>query len=482
MVRQAALGLAHIDACGLVHRDLKPSNLMLAEDGTVKILDLGLARLERSPWEDEDEPTQAGYLLGTADFVSPEQVTDPHAADVRSDMYSLGCTLFKLLAGHAPFGGGQQNTVTSKLYAHRHVDPPRIRQLRPEVPQAVAGLIDQLLEKDPHQRLARPLALAEALAPFCEGASPAALVRRAYERGDIEGIPVPHPSRTPPPADGSTQPPGRTPTPRGLAVAAANSRWRWVLGIASALAVVAIAVAAAVGLPGRDSTNPPTAPPIQPLVNTGGNSAPGSGTGEIDLSGTLDEIRWEGYLSSPPARYDRDLRMLELRSNSFQLIKLGDHSGEPATVEVTIRQSPWHGDAGLFFGYRLAPHPGQPAVATFQLIHFKHFEGNTPTLQLGRQPAFLGVNPTQLRTVGGRILTVPHPQQTDLRLRVRFGKNTCDEITLDGKPIPELTVAKVNGAFAEADYRGPWGLYSAQTTTHHDPTWFGNLVLTPLEK
>src|SRR5262249_33340942 len=113
-IRQAAEGLRHAAERGLVHRDIKPSNLLLSQQdggpGMVKILDMGLARLH-TPDEAEEAAsttalTQEGAVMGTADYISPEQATNAHRVDIRSDLYSLGCTFYFLLTGQAPFPGG----------------------------------------------------------------------------------------------------------------------------------------------------------------------------------------------------------------------------------------------------------------------------------------------------------------------------------------------------------------------------------------
>src|SRR5262249_33677503 len=104
LVRQAALGLQHAHEQGLVHRDVKPSNLLLTTAGVVKVLDLGLARLCAAGPAGE-ALTSATQLMGTPDYMAPEQLLDSHAVDARTDLYSLGCTLYHLLAGDPPFGG-----------------------------------------------------------------------------------------------------------------------------------------------------------------------------------------------------------------------------------------------------------------------------------------------------------------------------------------------------------------------------------------
>ena len=102
LIRQAALGLQAIHEHGLIHRDIKPSNLMLFRQGQLKILDLDLARFRAEPLE-AGEMTAIGETIGTAEYIAPEQVADSHGVDIRADIYSLGCTMFRLLTGRRPF-------------------------------------------------------------------------------------------------------------------------------------------------------------------------------------------------------------------------------------------------------------------------------------------------------------------------------------------------------------------------------------------
>ncbi len=129
LVRQAALGLHYLHQRGLVHRDVKPSNLMRTSDGTVKVLDLGLARW-RMDAEAGHSLTGAGRVMGTPDFLAPEQVEDTAAAEARADLYGLSGTLFYLLTGRVPFA--EYKSLFSKLEAHRSAPPPEVRTLRPE--------------------------------------------------------------------------------------------------------------------------------------------------------------------------------------------------------------------------------------------------------------------------------------------------------------------------------------------------------------
>jgi formylglycine-generating enzyme required for sulfatase activity/serine/threonine protein kinase len=159
LVRQAALGLQYLHERGLVHRDLKPSNLMRTPSGMVKMLDLGLARLRSTTIT--DHLTGPNRIIGTPDYLAPEQADNAATADIRADLYSLGATLFYLLTGKPPFA--HHSELMAKLKAHGMEPPADVRSLRPEVPDDVAALVARLLAKQPEERFATPQELADAL-------------------------------------------------------------------------------------------------------------------------------------------------------------------------------------------------------------------------------------------------------------------------------------------------------------------------------
>lgn len=170
-VRQAALGLHQAHAVGLVHRDVKPANLLLVPPdeshvttfpwGVVKLSDLGMARLRVST---DSQTTRDGTMVGTVDYMAPEQARHARSADERADLYSLGCTLFHLATGRLPFDG---DNVIEKMLKHQQEPPPDLRQYLPEAPAEVADLVARLLAKRPAERPACAADVADALAPFC---------------------------------------------------------------------------------------------------------------------------------------------------------------------------------------------------------------------------------------------------------------------------------------------------------------------------
>ena len=273
VVRQAALGLAHAHDKGLTHRDVKPSNLMISSTGVVKLLDLGLARF-RSETAPHDE-TDTGVWLGTVDYMAPEQAKDPRKADARSDLYSLGCTLFHLLVGQAPFTGQDCDTPFKKMTAHAHQPVPDIRTLRSDVPEQVSRIITRLLEKDPSRRYQTANELVDALAGFCSGADPASLLD-VDARGGVTDTPSP---------DGSV----------GSAPREVRRVW-----LAAGACMLCCVVAVAVFLTSRDDAPPAANSSPDETVSNGNREPPPRALAPF----TADEARqhqerWSEYLGVP---------------------------------------------------------------------------------------------------------------------------------------------------------------------------------------
>ncbi|HEY1067635.1 MAG TPA: serine/threonine-protein kinase, partial [Pirellulales bacterium] len=147
-VRQAALGLAHAHAAGMIHRDVKPANLLLDRDGTVKILDLGVVRVTRQT-ENSLTLDQGVHIIGTVDYLPPEQFLDGHNVDARADLYSLGCTLFFLLTGRPPFNKGNQS---QRIMMHQTEPAPSVYGERPDCPAGLAQICERLMAKNPDDR------------------------------------------------------------------------------------------------------------------------------------------------------------------------------------------------------------------------------------------------------------------------------------------------------------------------------------------
>jgi serine/threonine-protein kinase len=180
-MRQAAEGLGYAHRSGLIHRDIKPANLLVDKAGTVKILDMGLARFSD---ESQGSLTMAydQKMIGTVDYLSPEQALDSHKVDARVDVYSLGCTLYFLLTGDAPF---PQGTIPQRLMLHQTAEPTSIRQTRPDAPEELIAICRKMMAKAAGDRYQSADDVAQALADWL---------------GDVDGVSSsPSIARSPPP-------------------------------------------------------------------------------------------------------------------------------------------------------------------------------------------------------------------------------------------------------------------------------------------
>jgi serine/threonine-protein kinase len=289
---QAAHALEHAYTQGIVHRDIKPSNFLVTRKGDrllVKMSDFGLAR-ETS--EEEARVTRVGHTVGTVDYMAPEQARDCGSADIRSDIYSLGCTLFHMLTGRAPFPEG---CIPERLYKHAHEEPADVRQLNPRVSEAFCAVVRRMLLKNPDDRYSTPGALLKdlvrlesATAPLAapdvlaglalaadEAPAEASRVRRRPagserpSRPPLPSLPPPRPRgrRGEAPPVEEPEPVADEPTPRGP--------WLWIIA-GGVLALVLVVVGIILGLrttepPPRDpiTQGPPSPTAVPPPVDTG---------------------------------------------------------------------------------------------------------------------------------------------------------------------------------------------------------------------
>lgn len=196
---QAARGLAYAHTQGIVHRDVKPHNLLLDRSGLVKVTDLGLARLNSAATAGAGGLTQAGGILGTVDYMAPEQAVDSAAIDARADIYGLGCTLYFLLAGTPPYTGP---TLVSVLLKHRDAAVPLLRRVRPDVPAELEAVCARMMAKavgDRYQTMSEVIAALEPFAPAGVGMPTPAPVAGNAPRPDLTPEAAPTSSGSTPP-------------------------------------------------------------------------------------------------------------------------------------------------------------------------------------------------------------------------------------------------------------------------------------------
>ena len=300
-VRQAAEGLRHAHQAGLVHRDIKPANLLLSRTGVLKVLDLGLARFFHEDADGLTSEHNSQSILGTADYLAPEQGRDSHAVDIRADIYSLGATFYFLLVGRPPFADG---TLNQKLIWHQMKAPTPVRKLRPEAPEAMAAVLERMMAKDAAKRYQTPAEVVAALAPWTRAALP------------------------PPPA--AEMPPVRPP-------ARAGKPWRKTAGSAGSTVVQRATRPTALQAPSAVPNAPPVAPtkavipnlelpPAPPTAVPMAAAAPQSPAAPVpiriaeedDWSHLFDDDSDDASRSSPSAGGRRGGKRLDFRLRTYK--------------------------------------------------------------------------------------------------------------------------------------------------------------------
>jgi len=456
LVRQAALGLQHAHEHGLVHRDIKPSNLMLTPSGQVKLLDLGLALL-RSARPLGGDLTGVGEVMGTAEYMAPEQYAETRSVDTRADVYSLGCSLYALLIGDPPFSGAGRNSFLRMMWAHQHETARPIGELRADVPPALGDLLTRMLSKNPDDRPATPSAVVAALEPLAAGA-------------DLSGLSV-SVAALPGAVDRHT-PVRATPLLKarsaGPPVTDPRRRWRgaFVVGLAVGAAVIGVgayfAIPAPVPLRSSKEPEPPAESPPEP------------GKWRELLSKRPDERLWvptnESFI-----HYQQNKELLTVQSARHALIPLGTTSAKGYKLQVGFRQVPWQGGFGIYFGGR--PHATRN-VFEFQIVSLGPTHPSTPERQFslrraggefaldhGGEWSKAGVARTNFA-----VSYFPRMDNEEKLLELEIRSSTIFNIRWSGVDCQELfNVAAGNYArnlFSDQQLTGEFGIYcNASTVT-----------------
>lgn len=504
IVRQAALGLQHAHEHGMVHRDLKPSNLLMSSMG-VKIADLGMALL-RSSEPADDRLTGSYVVMGTADYMAPEQVEGARHVDIRADLYSLGCTLYRLLAGHAPFARPENDTLMKKLMAHVHEPAPDISSLRPETPARLKAVLEKLLAKDRCKRFAEPQELVNALAPLCLDADLvqlSVLVSTERFKGQAELKPI---VPCPPAQDQTTTNPVHT--GETVLLPHPNRRSRQI-----ALAVMASVLVALVTGHHRlwnDNTadqgsennqadqhtgnskvqttqttsnsknflnnsfvNPTVAVPA--ITNPDKMEAPDVGPiaqrWKREFGLLPRELVWPGRSGLGTWRLDEDLRSLVIQTNkTIRFVSLGELTPEHRNVRLKIDMLPQSkdGEFGFFLGFGVEKNDN-PRFARFQAIQI----GILPPGQgvvVGRYLAELDGHTGHVQQDRNQhmIIAVPIGRET-LGLEIRVRDANLQLVTFCGTNSVELYSQAINANYSESEFLGSFGIFAQDTTV-----WFSN--------
>jgi serine/threonine protein kinase len=368
IVGQAASGLQYVYERGQVHRDLKPSNLFCTRTGVVKILDLGLVRLQGDG--PESVLTRPGEVMGTYDYMAPEQARDAHAVDIRADLYSLGCTFYFVLTGRPPFAG---LAAPTKLLAHAQQPPPSMAASRPDVPAALLAIVERLLAKQPADRFPTPAALIAGLQPWVDGAD----LRQLCSAIPPLGKPPP---TTPPqqvvpvqelPTKQASPAPGPAPT----------RSWRLRATILAGVLFLLVGTVLAVWN-FWDTTAVDNCVPEKPGTLVPGTSSlatkPGTASPTSAGSSVLEPGKWHPLLTQAPLLLQKPTKRhgFEQEKGEFWwettdicLAQLGETLARDFDLEAEFhRSAPPAAHMGFFWGYHKAPDGAGKECYRYQVV------------------------------------------------------------------------------------------------------------------
>ena len=358
IIVQASRGLDYMRKKTLVHRDIKPSNLMLTENGDVKILDLGLARVRHNT-ASTGELTGSRHVLGTLDYLAPEQTEGSRDVDIRADIYSLGCTFFTLLIGHPPYSGPRFKTPQSKLLAHNSEPIPDMRQLRPDIPFAISQTFEDMLAKDVDQRIQTPAEVGERLSPFVNGARPSELAGIAKLMGELSADEA-RCRETNRSLDTEQASP---PTDVTVTTAVATPpRMNVRTGLAAVSIILAIFAAAAVW----NNNTPPIGDWSPETLDQ--DAVP---LRWYDMFERKEQPRrlWPSGWKTARVHFDPVRQDVEVNEPDIAFLELATTAAEDFAIQVTISKTAPSGSSGLYWGMHAIP--SEPGVSQCHLLWVK---------------------------------------------------------------------------------------------------------------
>ncbi|MEX0717794.1 MAG: serine/threonine-protein kinase [Planctomycetaceae bacterium] len=477
-VRQAAAGIAHAHANGVIHRDVKPSNLLVASDGTVKVGDLGLARLAGP---EADALSGASGVIGTLDYLAPEQIESPESVDDRCDLYGLGCVLFRLLAGRPPFRVSRDEPAYASLMRRVLESPPPVEQFRSDVPDDLARLVAKLLARDPRDRPQSALEVSQALAPFSRGAALAALVAECRERRAVANRGATDNSgalRQTIVLEGST-------ASDMIAVAAArpasrSDRSKRRIGLPLVLLIVV--GAGGIGLwslysairpdveselasaGDAQSTSPESASPRRDAVPS---ALVGVGVFEDFKPHEVPTGVWHPLLNRPPEeilwrpseysnyRFDPHSRRLYVNCDTAGMLSFGSY-----VLRLDIYQNQWTGGVGLFFGCHEEEYDGAPAFRFHSIMLDRNVgrdRSEFPYRLVLSQELLLRSESRIVEAEVDATASVPTPALRAHEIEVTVSRGQISRVRWGGNEVPQLFTSIDGVGLPSGALRGQFG-------------------------
>jgi serine/threonine protein kinase len=460
VIRQTSMGLQAILDNGRVHRDLKPSNLMLSKHGVVKILDLGLARLQYD--QVDGGLTGSKHVMGTADYMAPEQWTASHRADVRSDIYGLGCTFFRLLVGVVPFKGQAGEHPAKQELAHAEGVRPSARDARPEIPSELDSIVKKMIAADPKARLQIPAAVADAVAAFCPGADLRRLVALVEERSEADRFGEAATSTAPQAVGTPDMPTGKIATKRSFA------GWPRKVTLLRA-ALLMLGIAAAVGSAALLRRDPHAENDLP--KDLADQLVPRPGVWFDSLRLEPQKLLWNDIRHDHFFGFNTGKREIRLDVPTDGLVSFGrvEHAGYQ--LQMNINQTRWVGGTGIFFGYQDSTIGGKPCKRC-QILDLR------PRLRMVPKDGFFldrvavvieDSDQGPFVATYQELCSVELPTPKDQRSHVLFVEVNDEQLTevrWDGQPFPKLigTSFEETGCLTPTSYAGHYGAHVRKST------------------